>query len=347
MIVLGIETSCDDTAAAIVQHDSTGLRVLAAARATQDDTHRPYGGIVPELATRDHVNRLPHAVRDCLQHAALRPEQLDLVAATRGPGLSVALLIGHTFGKVLAAALGKPFLGVNHLRGHIISPYLTPQGAACLGQPAVCLLVSGGHTLLARLDAQLRITQIGATRDDAAGEAFDKAARLLGLPHPGGPHLAAAAMQGRPDAFSFPRPMLNEPGLDFSFSGLKTALRVTLERLRSTSSGLSSSAAQLSVADLAASYQQAIVDTLVGKTRHALQITGAAILTLAGGVAANTCLRAALADMCQSLGVQFLPAAPEHCTDNAVMIAATGALLHQVGHTSTLEEQVEPRPGLH
>lgn len=344
MLVLGIETSCDDTAAAVVRYTSGAWQIRSAVRAVQDETHRPYGGVVPELATRDHVNRLPAVVERALAEAGISPQQLDLIAATRGPGLSVALVVGHTFGKCLASVLGKAFLGVNHLRAHIISPYLSARGAELRGRRAVCLLVSGGHTLLALVDEHYNIQQLGATRDDAAGEAFDKAARLLGLPHPGGPHLAVAAESGRPDAFDFPRPMLSEPHLEFSFSGLKTALRVTVEKLRKANPCVSE--LSLPVADLAASYQQAIVDTLVGKARRALRDTGARVLTLAGGVAANIRLRADLEKMTVEEGAHFLAADPDLCTDNAVMIAATGALLHSVGHTSPMTEEVCPRPGL-
>ena len=325
----------------MVRFDGRRFEVLSAVRASQDTTHRPYGGVVPELATRDHVRLLPAVARRTLEDARLSLPVVDVVAATRGPGLAVALMVGHTFGKCVAAVMDKPFLGVNHLHGHLISPFIFHSADYWDGRDCVCLLVSGGHTMLVFLGKQGIPRVLGTTRDDAAGEAFDKAARLLGLPYPGGPAISRAAQQGDPVRFDFPRPMLSEPGLDFSFSGLKTAVRVQTESLLRQGAQLDD--VRL-VSDLAASVQAAIVDTLVEKSRRALVQTGARVLTLAGGVAANASLRAGLERMCEELGAEFLPVRPDLSTDNAVMIAAAAGWQFLRGRRSGLEEEIHPQP---
>jgi N6-L-threonylcarbamoyladenine synthase len=325
-----------------VRFDGQRFEVLSAARSSQDATHRPYGGVVPELATRDHVRLLPGVARRALEDARLSLPVVDVVAATRGPGLAVALMVGHTFAKCLAALLDKPFLGVNHLHGHLISPFIYHDAQHWEGRDCVCLLVSGGHTMLVFLGKQGIPRVLGTTRDDAAGEAFDKAARLLGLPYPGGSAISRAAEQGNSKRFDFPRPMLSEPGLEFSFSGLKTAVRLQIGQL--AREGKSIQDAGL-MADLAASVQAAIVETLVEKSRRALEQTGAGVLTLAGGVAANAALRVSLQQMCEKMGAEFLPVHPEHSTDNAVMIAAAAGWQFLRGRRSGLEEEVHPQAG--
>ena len=343
MIVFAFETSCDDTAAAIVQYEGLKFTLLSTVHASQEGTHRPYGGVVPELATRDHVRWLPLVAQHALREANVPSSSIDLIAATKGPGLTVALLVGHTFGKCIAASLGKPFVGVNHLHGHLLSPFLHALDLGYLHRPHVCLLVSGGHTLLLHVQPDGRYRVLGTTRDDAAGEAFDKTARLLGLPYPGGPAISKAAAHGDPNSFRFPRPMINEPGLDFSFSGLKTAVKLQIEELRLQGQLLENASI---VADLAASVQSAIVDTLVEKVRRALLLTNCSLLTLAGGVAANACLRTALERLCMDLRVDFVPVHSDFSADNAVMIAAAAAWLYSHGTHSTLDEEVQPQADL-
>ena len=309
MKVLGIETSCDETAAAIYD-GAVGLR--SHRLFSQVDLHAQYGGVVPELASRDHVRKLLPLIEAALSDAGLKADEIDGIAYTAGPGLVGALLVGASVARSLAFAWDKPALGVHHLEGHLLAPMLEPQAPTF---PFLALLVSGGHTLLAEVRGIGDYEIIGASVDDAAGEAFDKTAKLLGLSYPGGPALAKLADSGRPGRFKFPRPMLDRPGLDFSFSGLKTAVVVALRNLTLDDAMR---------ADVATEFQCAVVDTLAAKCERALDQTGFDALVVAGGVGANRALRERLAVMGQRRGVRVYYPRPEFCTDNAAMIAYAG-----------------------
>jgi len=306
MRVLGIESSCDETAVAVYDE----VRGLLSHRLhSQVAMHQAYGGVVPELASRDHVLRLLPLVRETLAAAGSDRASIDAVAYTAGPGLIGALLVGAGFASALALAWGKPAIGIHHLEGHLLAPLLEPDPPAF---PFLALLVSGGHTQLVDVSALGRYRILGDTLDDAAGEAFDKTAKLLGLPYPGGAALAALAEQGSSGTFHFPRPMLDRPGLDFSFSGLKTAALVAL-RGRVVDDAVR--------ADVARAFQEAVVDTLAEKCRRALRETGHERLVIAGGVGANRALRARLLDTARSCGARTYYPRPEFCTDNGAMIA--------------------------
>ncbi len=307
--VLGIETSCDESAAAVYDGEA-GL--LAHRLYSQVQMHAEYGGVVPELASRDHVRKLLPLVEDALRDAGVQPGQIDGVAYTAGPGLAGALLVGASVARSLAFAWDCPALGVHHLEGHLLAPMLEETAPDF---PFLALLVSGGHTLLAQVRALGEYQIIGTSLDDAAGEAFDKTAKLLGLPYPGGPALARLAEQGRAGRFRFPRPMLDRPGLDFSFSGLKTAVVVATRGIDLDPQGR---------ADAAFEFQQAVVDTLVAKCARAAEQTGLTTLVVAGGVGANRSLREALTSMGARQGLRILYPRPEFCTDNAAMIAYAG-----------------------
>ena len=320
--VLGIESSCDETGVALVEVDGPGApRLLSHALHSQVDMHQAYGGVVPELASRDHVRRVIPLLRQVLAEAAVDRHAIDLVAYTRGPGLAGALLVGAGLAEALGLALQRPTLGVHHLEGHLLSPFLADDAPSF---PFIALLVSGGHTQLMRVDEVGRYQLLGETIDDAAGEAFDKSAKLLGLGYPGGPALARLAEQGRHDAISLPRPLLHSGNLDFSFAGLKTAV---MTRLR----GLGPDPGPTLRADLAASTQAAIVDVLVAKTLRALQDSGLRRLVVAGGVGANLRLRAEFdgAAARRGLRVHYPPLAL--CTDNGAMIALAAAMRAQRG----------------
>jgi N6-L-threonylcarbamoyladenine synthase len=323
--VLGLESSCDETGVALVETEGEGPpRLVAEALHSQAAMHEAYGGVVPELASRDHIRRVLPLAREVLGRAGCSLADIDLVAYTRGPGLAGALLVGAGVAAALAAALGKPALGVHHLEGHLLSPFLATPAPRF---PFVALLVSGGHTQLMRVDGVGRYELLGETIDDAAGEAFDKSAKLLGLGYPGGPALARLAQSGDPSAFALPRPLLHGShgdGLDFSFAGLKTAVATQVRRL-------GPAAGDRARADLAASTEAAIVEVLVAKSMQALRRTGLRALVVAGGVGANLQLRAALdagAARMQAR-VHYPPLAL--CTDNGAMIALAGALRVQAG----------------
>ncbi|MFU8831984.1 MAG: tRNA (adenosine(37)-N6)-threonylcarbamoyltransferase complex transferase subunit TsaD [Wenzhouxiangella sp.] len=301
--ILGIETSCDETGVA-VYHPEGGI--VAELVYTQAD-HAAYGGVVPELASRDHVRKLGPMIRQVLDQAALAPADLDLVAFTRGPGLAGALLVGASVAVAYAAAIGKPAVGVHHMEGHLLSPLLETDPPEF---PFVALLVSGGHTMLVEVAGVGRYRLMGETLDDAAGEAFDKTARLLGLGYPGGPEVARLAESGDRGRFDFPRPMTNRPGVDFSFSGLKTHTRQLIKRCLPED-----------YADIAAGFEQAVVDTLVIKCRRALEQSRLDRLIMAGGVSANKHLRAALD---KALPGQVYYPRMSLCTDNGAMIAHAG-----------------------
>ncbi len=308
MRVLAIETSCDETAAAVYDSER-GL--LSHQLYSQVDMHAIYGGVVPELASRDHVRKILPLIDAALKEAATPAEKLDGVAYTSGPGLIGALLVGAAVARSFAFARGLPALGVHHLEGHLLAPMLEPDPPQ---YPFVALLVSGGHTLLAEVAGLGQYRILGSTVDDAAGEAFDKTAKVLGLPYPGGPALAKLAEQGQP-RLKLPRPMLDRPGLDFSFSGLKTAVVVTLRGLVLDDQVR---------ADVACSFQEAVVETLAAKCARALDQTGARTLVVAGGVGANRALRQRLLALGDKRGVMVRYPRPEFCTDNAAMIAYAG-----------------------
>ncbi len=309
MLVLGIETSCDETAVALYD----GERGLVANRIfSQVQLHRRHGGVVPELASREHIERLLPMVEAALEEAGVGPQAIDGIAYTAGPGLIGALLVGACLGRSLGYAWGVPVVGVHHLEGHLLAPALEPDAPDF---PFVALQVSGGHTLLVEVEGIGRYRILGETQDDAAGEAFDKTAKLLGLGYPGGPALAALAEGGRAGAFEFPRPMLDRPGLDFSFSGLKTAV-VLAVRGRELDDAAR--------ADVARGFEDAVVDTLVAKSLRALRATGLDTLVVAGGVGANRRLREVLTrKLAEARARAFFPR-PEFCTDNAAMIALAG-----------------------
>jgi N6-L-threonylcarbamoyladenine synthase len=311
MRVLGIETSCDETAAAVYDGER-GL--LAHDLYSQVALHARYGGVVPELASRDHLRKLLPLIEKTIETAGGR-EALDGVAYTSGPGLVGALLVGAAVARGLAYAWDLPCIGVHHMEGHLLAPLLEPEPPQF---PFVALLVSGGHTLLALVRGIGQYELLGSSLDDAAGEAFDKTAKLLGLGYPGGPQLAALAEQGRPDEFRFPRPLTERPGLDFSFSGLKTAVVVALRQRGDLDAQ--------GRADAARGFEEAVVDTLVIKCRRALEATGSSTLVVAGGVGANRRLRARMLAMGEREGVRVVYPRAEFCTDNAAMIALLGEL---------------------
>lgn len=311
MIVLGIESSCDETGIALFD---TEKGELAHRVYSQIDLHRQYGGVVPELASRDHINRAIPLIQQTLSDADIDKSAIDAVAYTAGPGLLGALLCGASIAQSLAFSLGVPSLAIHHMEGHLLAALLDDNNPPPTF-PFIGLLVSGGHTLLVLVNAIGDYQVLGATLDDAVGEAFDKTAKLMGLPYPGGPELAKLADKGNPDAFPLPRPMTNRPGLDFSFSGLKTQVRLLIE-----------DEANDNKADIAAAFQQAVVDTLLIKCRRALKATGAKSLMIAGGVGANKALREKLGDYCHKNHIS-LHIPPHHlCTDNGLMIAHAGAL---------------------
>ncbi|MFO0029549.1 MAG: tRNA (adenosine(37)-N6)-threonylcarbamoyltransferase complex transferase subunit TsaD [Pseudomonadota bacterium] len=310
MRVLGIETSCDETGVAVWD---TGRGLRAHALYSQTDLHLAYGGVVPELASRDHVRKLVPLLRQTLAEARLGMVDIDGVAYTAGPGLVGALLVGAGLGRALAWALEVPAVAVHHMEGHLLAPLMEPDAPQ---PPFVALLVSGGHTMLLEVAAIGRYRLLGDTLDDAVGEAFDKTAKLMGLRYPGGPVLAKLAESGAEGAFAFPRPMTDRPGLDFSFSGLKTQVLLAWQ---------STGADPARRGDIARAVEQAATDTLVIKCRRALRETGARTLVVAGGVGANRRLRAQLADAARVDGFRVAFPRPEFCTDNGAMIAFAGA----------------------
>jgi len=321
MLVLGIESSCDETGVALVDTDAGPVpRLLAHALHSQIAMHQPFGGVVPELASRDHIRRVLPLTHDVMHGAQRTLADVDVVAYTRGPGLAGALLVGAGVACALAASLGKPALGVHHLEGHLLSPFLSADPPEF---PFVALLVSGGHTQLMRVDGVGRYELLGETIDDAAGEAFDKSAKLMGLPYPGGPHLARLAEGGDGAAFKLPRPLLHSGNLDFSFAGLKTAVLTQAKKLGPD--------LEARKADLAASTQAAIVEVLLKKTLAAVAQTGLKRLVVAGGVGANALLRGQLNSACRQRGIRVHYPELEFCTDNGAMIALAAGMRLQAG----------------
>ncbi len=336
MLVLGIESSCDETGVALVEAAATGVPVLRAdALHSQIDMHQAYGGVVPELASRDHIRRVLPLTEMVLAKAGATLDQIDVVAYTRGPGLAGALLVGAGVACALGAALQRPVLGVHHLEGHLLSPFL---GADPPEFPFVALLVSGGHTQLMRVDGVGRYELLGETIDDAAGEAFDKSAKLIGLGYPGGAALSRLAEQGDPQAFKLPRPLMHSGNLDFSFAGLKTAVMTQAKKLGPE--------LEARKADLAASTQAAIVEVLVKKSLAALERSGLQRVVVAGGVGANKLLRGELNAACVKRGIRVHYPELEFCSDNGAMIAMAAAMRLQANVQAATEVyafDVKPR----
>ena len=328
MKVLGIETSCDETGAAIYDSEN-GL--LAHVLHSQIPIHAAWGGVVPELASRDHIRKIIPLITDVLNKAGLDKKELDGVAYVAGPGLIGALLVGASVGRSLGWALGVPTLGVHHMEAHLLAPMLEENPPAF---PFVALLVSGGHTLLVKVSGIGQYKVLGESVDDAAGEAFDKTAKLLGLPYPGGPALAALAAQGNSDRFHFPRPMTDRPGLNFSFSGLKT---YAVNTVRTSVND------DQTKADIACAFQDAVVDTLAIKCKRALEKTQLNRLVIAGGVSANLKLRVSLASMLQKMNGQIYYPRLEFCTDNGAMIAYTGCQRLMAGQKDELTIKAQAR----
>ncbi|MEZ5574008.1 MAG: tRNA (adenosine(37)-N6)-threonylcarbamoyltransferase complex transferase subunit TsaD [Halioglobus sp.] len=332
MLVLGLETSCDETGVALYD---TGRGLLAHALFSQVDIHVEYGGVVPELASRDHVRKTLPLVEEVLREAGCAAADIDGVAYTAGPGLAGALMVGATLARGLAWGWGVPVLGVHHMEGHLLAPMLEDEAPQF---PFVALLVSGGHTQLVRVDAIGRYRVLGESLDDAAGEAFDKVAKMLGLPYPGGPHVARLAQLGNAQRFDFPRPMVNRPGLDFSFSGLKTYTLNTIADCR-----VDGVLSEQDRCDIARAFEDAVVATLVIKCRRALQQEELKTLVIAGGVSANTNLRTALDKALAKTGGKVFYPAPVFCTDNGAMIAYAGAQRLQAGQVDDAQTRVRPR----
>ena len=331
--VLGVETSCDETGVALLRWDpeNPGRGLLSHALFSQIALHAEYGGVVPELASRDHVRKLLPLVREALKTAGLTPADLGGVAYTAGPGLVGALLVGASAARAMAWALGVPAIGVHHMEGHLLAPLLEDDPPE---PPFVALLVSGGHSMLVEVKAIGQYRILGDTLDDAAGEAFDKTAKLMGLPYPGGPALAKLAEQGVPGRFRFSRPMVDRPGLDFSFSGLKTQVLLAWQ---------ASDKSEQTRADIARGFEEAIVDTLAIKCRRALEATGAKRLVIAGGVGANKRLREQLAQAGAADGFRVYFPRLAFCTDNGAMIALAGAIRLAAGQHQDETIQVHPR----
>jgi N6-L-threonylcarbamoyladenine synthase len=349
MLVLGFESSCDETGVAMVQTRAQGVpQLLAHALYSQIEMHQAYGGVVPELASRDHIRRVLPLTQEVLDRAGRTLAQVDVVAYTRGPGLAGALLVGAGVACAMAAALGKPVLGVHHLEGHLLSPFLSEDPPEF---PFVALLVSGGHTQLMRVDGVGRYELLGESIDDAAGEAFDKSAKLMGLAYPGGPVLARMAEEGNPKAYALPRPLLHSGNLDFSFAGLKTAVLVQSQKIVTAAHvARFEDLPQAVRCDLAASTQAAIVEVLVKKSLTALKQTGLMRLVVAGGVGANKNLRAQLNTECAKRQVRVHYPEMHLCTDNGAMIAMAAAMRLQSGAqqvSTSYAFDVKPRWPLH
>ena len=357
MTILAIETSCDETAVAILRgrNRQCGPELLASEVASQIAEHEKFGGVVPEVASRNHVAQLPRLLERAIASAKITINEIDAFAGTSGPGLASSLLVGNSAAKGLAIGAGKPFLAINHLEGHLLSPFFGREKI----EPNIALIVSGGHSLLVNVRGVGDYEILGTTLDDAAGEAFDKVAKLLGLGYPGGPEIEMRAQTGNAKKFDLPRSMLNSGDLNFSFSGLKTAVRYLLPQILIPSENASPARTEgsrhesLRIAqrddvlhDLCASFQQAVIDVLREKSLRALQQTKSRRLTLSGGVSCNRALRENLRAACQKNGIEFLVAEPWLCTDNAAMIAFAAMLRLQAGFQSTVTEEIDPNLAL-
>ncbi len=348
MKILGVETSCDETSAAVV---ADGAQILSNVVSSQIDLHRPYGGVVPELASRNHLQLIDDVIRRSLDASRSTLHDIDAVAATYGPGLASSLLIGLNTGKGIALAAGKPFVAINHMEAHLYSPVMNAPDAL----PMVSLIVSGGHTILVHATGIGQHTILGQTVDDAAGEAFDKVAKLMKLAYPGGPEIDRLARKGNPAAIEFPRSMLDDPSYNFSFSGLKTAVLYYLRKhgvVAAVPSGQSSgnaagtAATTTTLEDICASFQEAVVDVLVGKTLRAAAEYRVRSVSAAGGVSLNSRLRQRLAEECERRHLRLLLAPAELCTDNAAMIAALAFHKLKAGRASDYAVDVAPSIGL-
>lgn len=351
MYILGIESSCDESGVALVKLDPTTMyqgeggresfqfklpKLLSHALHTQISMHQPYGGVVPELASRDHIQRIIPLLTEVLNSSGLDAQAIDLVAYTKGPGLAGALLVGAGVAASLAASLDRPLLGVHHLEGHLLSPFLSEDPPTF---PFVCLLVSGGHTQLMRVQSMGHYELLGESVDDAAGEAFDKSAKLMGLDYPGGAALSKLALNGNSKAFKFPRPLIHSGTLDFSFAGLKTSVLTQVNKM-------TASEVEIAKNDLAASVQEAIVEVLTKKSMDALKLTGLKRLVVAGGVGANQSLRDNLRSACSRIGAKVHFPELYLCTDNGAMIAMAAAMRIQAGlekGSKTYNFDVKPR----
>lgn len=327
-LLLAIESSCDETSAAIIDGSAT---ILAEATHSQIPDHRPYGGVVPELASRNHTTALPEILERVFSASGLEPSDMDGFAATAGPGLASSLLVGNTTAKALALATGKPFHAINHLEGHLLSPFFGPEPIPA----SVVLIASGGHTLLLHRDEAGGISLLGRSRDDAAGEAFDKVGKMLGLPYPGGPEIDKQAVHGNPTAFAFPRAMLDSGDGDFSFSGLKTSVRVCLAEMDAARRAAA-------LADLCASFQEAVVEVLVEKSVAVTKALGLHHLGVGGGVACNRRLREVLTKRCHREGIALHLVGASLATDNAAMIAFAALHRHRAGFTTPLDADIDP-----
>ena len=323
--ILAIETSCDETAVAVLR----GNELLAAEVASQVAAHQPYGGVVPEVASRNHLVQGPRLLERATFAAKISLREIDAFAATAGPGLATSLMIGASMAKGLALGFAKPYLGINHLEGHLLSPFF---GNGSEIEPNVALIVSGGHTLLVEVIGLNEYRILGRTVDDAAGEAFDKVAKLLGLGYPGGPEIERRAKLGNPQRFDLPRSMLNSGDRNFSFSGLKTSVRYLLPKIEGGDF----------VNDLCASFQRVVVEVLVRKTVEAAQASRSKLVTLSGGVSCNAELREQMRQACDRAGIGFMASAPALCTDNAAMIAFAASLRFEAGLVSDVRDEIDP-----
>ncbi len=323
LTVLAIETSCDETAAAVMRGDA----LLSSEVASQIALHALTGGVVPEVASRNHLRTLRPVIASALAKAGVTAGEIDVFAATRGPGLATSLMIGLSAAKGMAMGFRKPFAAVNHIEAHLLSPFFGRGGV----RPAIGLVVSGGHTMLVEIEAVGKYRLLGKTCDDAAGEAFDKVGKLLGLPYPGGPNVNRLASEGNAMRFDFPRSMLSSGDFAFSFSGLKTSVRYLLQKMDT-----------VPVADVCASFQEAVVDVLVDKTVRAALTTRRKTIAVSGGVSCNSRLREKLSAACSARGIELLLAEPSLCTDNAAMIAYAASLRADAGHANDLAEDIDP-----
>ncbi|MCI0498632.1 MAG: tRNA (adenosine(37)-N6)-threonylcarbamoyltransferase complex transferase subunit TsaD [Planctomycetales bacterium] len=333
--ILGIETSCDETAAAVV---ANGRLIKSSIVASQTKLHECYGGVVPEIASRAHVEKILPVVQEAIRQAQIGPEQIDAVAVANQPGLAIALMVGVTAAKTLAFAWGKPLIAVNHVHAHLQSAILE---ADSIDLPAVALIVSGGHTNLYDAESALDLRLMGRTIDDAAGEAFDKAASVLGLPYPGGPSIEKIAGEGNPRAIRFPRSLMTNDSLDFSFSGLKTAVLYHCRGQDMKGANRAASMSRQEIADIAASFQAAVIEVLVRKTRRAARQIGAKTVLMGGGVACNGALRDAMEVMCKKERLTLLVAPKRFCTDNAAMVASLAYYKYKAGQFA--EMTLEPK----
>jgi N6-L-threonylcarbamoyladenine synthase len=335
--ILALETSCDETAASVVTSEG---EVLSSEVASQIEIHRAYGGVVPEVASRNHILHMQDLCDQALQNAGMKLGDISAFAATSGPGLVSSLLIGSTMAKALALAEGKPFLAINHLEGHLLSPFMSGSGglASTTIPPHVGLIVSGGHTMILQVSGVGDYKLLGRTRDDAAGEAFDKVGKMLGLPYPGGPEIDRRAAQGRRTAYEFPRSFMEPGNFEFSFSGLKTAVLYLLPKVDLTQ--------EQTLPDLCASFQEAVVEVLVEKTIDATRRRNLRLIGVSGGVSCNRRLREAFTERCAKEGIELRLTPASYSTDNAAMIGFAAALRHLAGFHSALEVDVNPNLSL-